>query len=632
MSPNPPPENATAPGDDALPLPAFLSRRPEGLYLDPARLGGEAGFMRFVERLFLSGQRFAGLDYGLFQRLLYPLDEPMPAGPQRLADAVAAFEPERRALYKAVKIGPKGEQAEYFFEPVSLEAAGPDGQTQTVPTRLDFDEFVADMWVKGVRFGIDAAAVRQVIEHGGTGRVAIAAMREATPGRDAGIEEITDALHRDDTPKVRSDGRLDLCQFANRFPQIACNAPILKKLPRALGRPGCTVAGNPIEPAALPKDLDLAALAGPGTRVESREDGEYIVAARDGFLDLDAASNQVSVTEKIIHREEISLRSTGDLRLTSDAFETLGDVQEGRVVEGRHMTFRGNVFGTLQSHGGDIVIMGNLVGGRAASPHGSVAIHGRASQAGVEAEGGEVRIKLAEGCSIVGSRVSVERAVNCEIIAETLEVGQMESCAVAARSLRVGATATRKEAENLLSVLVPDLSAFQHRREQLNEELAAAEAALAEKGQELDSLRQQPDLAKFLAFDARLRKGEIHLTMAQKEQLQQTVRRFAPALQKMRAIGAALQKLQADRERLREELRTVSGREAAAGRGAACSIQRIEGETLVRRLKLPTPEPSLDALLIKEIGGRLRQYDTNSAPLFSGDEGAFDWQFGQDSE
>jgi hypothetical protein len=35
------------------------------------------------------------------------------------------------------------------------------------PARLNFDEFVSDMWVKGIRFGIDAPAVRDVIGAGG---------------------------------------------------------------------------------------------------------------------------------------------------------------------------------------------------------------------------------------------------------------------------------------------------------------------------------------------------------------------------------------------------------------------------------------------------------------------------------
>ena len=650
-NPNSPATDDTGgPVDDALPLPAFIDKRPEGLFVIPARISSEDDFTRFVDRLFSGGDRFAGLEYAVFLRLLYPRDEPLPAGPLMLAGAIVAFPEARRTLYKEVRFSPNRESAEYLFEPVAMEiveqvpqfgpiredssalVTGYEEKVTFVPTRLDFDEFVAAMWLKGVRYGIDAAAVRQTIERGDTTRVEVARMLAPTPGCDAGIVEVSDALHRDDSPKVLSSGRHDLRQFANRYPQIAAGTALLKKIPRILGKCGYAVTGSILDPGPLPKDFDLNTLAGPGTRVERRDDGEYLAAIRDGFLSLDAATNQVSVTDKVINREGISLRTTGDLKLSGDEFESHGDVQERRVVEGRHMTFRGDVFGTVLSKGGDILIEGNIVGGKAVSPRGSVVITGRASQASVEAEGGEIRIKLAEGCSIIGTRVSVERAVNCEIIAETLEVEQMESCAVAARSMRVGVTSTRKEAENLLSVLVPELSVYHHRREQLNDEQAAADKALAEKRLELEHLKKQPDLAKYLALEAQLRKGEIQLTPVQKEHLQKAMRRFAPDLQQLRATMTEVQKLQEDSERLSQERHSITLREEAAVRDVACSIKLIDGETLVRRLTLPTPEFSLDALLVKEIRGRLRQFDKSLAPLFSGCDGAFEWRLLQDSE
>jgi len=91
------------------------------------------------------------------------------------------FLPERHELYRGAKLLEGGNRAGYFFEPVSIEEVyedpvygepGEDGvspvtgyetKTWQAPTELDFDEFVAAMWLNGVKFGIDEDAVRQAI-------------------------------------------------------------------------------------------------------------------------------------------------------------------------------------------------------------------------------------------------------------------------------------------------------------------------------------------------------------------------------------------------------------------------------------------------------------------------------------
>lgn len=89
----------------------------------------------------------------------------------------------------------------------------------------------------------------------------------------------------------------------------------------------------------------------------------------DGFLNIDTASNVISITEKIESDAGISMKTTGDLMLDVDEFIERGDVQEGRVVKGRHMTFKGNVFGGLAASG-NICIEGVLSGGRVESTGG----------------------------------------------------------------------------------------------------------------------------------------------------------------------------------------------------------------------------------------------------------------------
>src|SRR5574340_1332946 len=297
------PSDAT---QEDLVLPGFVSIRPEGVVIDLPRLHAAGGFGLFVDRLFSGGVRFFDLDYAAFHKLLYDADwlaaMQGKCAEAKIATRIARFLPQRQALYRPVKLLEGGNRAEYAFDPVSIEETyeepvygepGADGvprvtgylnKTRQVPIKLDFDEFVADMWLKGVKFGIDAAAVRQAIASGAPARVTIARHLEPTMGRDAEIQGVYSGLRRDNSPKILRDGKADLRAFKNRFPQVAKGTRLLKKVPRVLGKPGCKVTGEAIEPK-MPKDVDLHALALAGTSVEQADDGEYIVSALDGFID-----------------------------------------------------------------------------------------------------------------------------------------------------------------------------------------------------------------------------------------------------------------------------------------------------------------------------------------------------------
>lgn len=48
-------------------------------------------------------------------------------------------------------------------------------------------------------------------------------------------------MRQDKTPKIHPDGRVDLSQFANFFPQVNAEDKLLEKIPRVLGKPGMNV-------------------------------------------------------------------------------------------------------------------------------------------------------------------------------------------------------------------------------------------------------------------------------------------------------------------------------------------------------------------------------------------------------
>lgn len=632
-------------GEGQVLLPAFVERREKGLFVDAVAAAASGdGFRQFVERVFAAGLRFSGLYYAGFLDLLYGLSEPPQAAPIQLAADIVPFPPARKTLYRTVKIAPDRKSAEYVFEPVEIEIEemalvfgppGEDGSSEVVghelrkryePTKLDFDEFVAAMWEKEVRFGIDASRVREVIQTRQNARMVFAEALPARSGRNASIEERTDALHRDNAPKILPDGRMDLRQFKNRFPQIVAGARLLQKIPRMLGKPGRDVTGALLEPE-LPQDFDLTPLAGVGTAIEQGADGEFIVAARDGFLNIDSQTNQISVTEKIVSREGVSMKTTGDVALTGDEFEEHGEVQERRVVEGKHMTFFADVYGNVVSHGGRVVLKATIAGAQVTSPGGSIVVEGRASRAVLDARGGEVHAEYAEGCTIVASRVTVAQAINCDILGEQVEIGVSEGSAVAGKLVKIGESAARRETETIVSLLVPDMTRHEHDVGELEEACRQLETLIAAQDGKLAEMLADPGFKQYLALAATIAKGGAKLSAQHEANWRNAQARFAPQVREWQATQQAREQARKKLAALTAELAALAERKQHAGDGIGCVIEAVRGDTLVRRLSFQPDQAITGGTQAQELAAHLREFGVSGDRLFWGMEGGFAWSY-----
>jgi len=614
-------------------IPAWVERRDDGLYVDGQTALHEGGFPTFIERVFASGARFVALDYPLFLKLLYAMGD-LPASPQRLAADIVPFPPPRRALYRGLKIAPDKSIAEYLFEPVDIEIEETvltqtgvrEVRTRTAPTHLDFDEFVAALWEKSVRFGIDEPVVRAAIaSRQPPQRMPVAKMLPPVPGQDASIEEETTHLHRDNAPKILPDGRMDLRQLKNRFPQISGGARLLKKIPRVPGKPGRNVVGGLLEPAK-PKDFDFAALAGPGTHVVSGVDGEYIVSAIDGFISIDNRTNQISVTEKMIGREGVSMRTTGDVALVGDEFEEHGEVQEKRVVEGKHMSFFADVYGRIVSRGGRVTLKAAIAGGQAISPGGSILVTGRASSSTLEARGGEVKAEFAESCLVVANRVEIAHAVNCDILGEEVIVGVSEGCAIAGKHVRVGQSGVRKEIETIIAVLVPDMSRHELDAGALEEERKKLEQGIAELGARQACMEEEPEFKQFLALAITIAKGGARLSPAHEANWREAQIRFAAPMRTWQGLQQSRAALQKKLGELCADIEAMNEKKSHAGDGIGCSIEHIVGDTLVRRLAFQPEQTITGGTQAGELACRLREFGISGDRLFWGERGAFAWR------
>jgi uncharacterized protein len=595
--------------------------REDGVYLDAALPG--ATLAAAVDHVFATDGYFAGLDYAALLRALYGCGAPLPREPGagallRIASAIAPFDPARRELYRSVKISDG--QAEYYFEPVFVpDPLDPEGPG--TPTRLEVDEFVADMWRKGIRFGIDVEALGNAIETGQAGRFTVATRLEPVPGQDARVIEVSDEIHRSDAPRQLANGKLDLNSFQNRFPQIKQGERLLKKLTRVPGRHGFELSGGLIEPAA-PADLDLGLYRGPGTTIERTADGEFLVASQAGFLSVDSRTTQISVGDKIVSRDGVSAKTTGNLSLEGD-YEEFGEVQEMRVIEGESITVHADVYGDLLSRGGTILMNSNLIGGTAINAGGDIHVRGMASRATIQTRRGEVVLQRAENSVVSGTRVVIEEAVNCEILGEDVCVGQAEGCAIAGRKVVVECTAPRRQSEMVVFVQVPDSGRIDQAIDTVRERIGQLGELAARHKLELERVAAQPDVSKYMRLAAAVRKNEITLTPGQAPAFQRLAQAAGPALKEIGKFSAAMRAAEADRQQGLALAAQLERQRDNAGLSSV-TVHSVQGDTQVRLLKYLPDERSTYDLPPREIRARLRG-NAGAPLLFGGSAGSFAW-------
>ena len=637
--------------DGLVLLPRFVIRRSDGLYVDISMLESTSNFSQFVDRVFGSDAYFDGLNYPLLLKLLFEPEAPelmahVDSGGShptlRLARDVVPFKEERRSIYHPVKVSSDGTAAEYFFAPVSIDHVvvepvfGPpeedgsqpvlryESKTVSVRTKLDVDEFVAAMWLQGIRYGLDMKAVQAGIDKEVSERREIAREKKLVAGTDASIKEQSTVLHRDDAPKILSNGRIDLRQFNNHFPQVDAGKKLLRKTPRVLGEPGFNVTGQVFEPD-LPKDFDIDAVAGPGTRVERTGEGEFIVAAITGFVNIDTESNLISVTEKIVNRQGISLRTTGDLALSGADFEEHGEVQERRLVKGHNMNFLSDVFGEVTSDGGVVHLHEALAGGAVRNPRGSILIDKSASRSVVDAKGGSVEIGTAESCLIMGSQVRVQRAINCDIVADEVWLGSCEGCAVAGRKIDIVEAASRKDIETVITQLLPDSASWDKDIAALakkNEELAKAKAANLGMAAQIG---EQPEVKKFLGLQQRIKSGQLVLSQDQESGWRAAQSKFSAVTRQLDKLDADLGVLLKQELELKAQSELVKEEKRQAVDALTCQLAAVKGQTIVRTMRVPTTSFPLESLSAKELHHLLRLHGTEHDRLFSAHSGEFSW-------
>jgi hypothetical protein len=599
-----------------------IAQRDDGVYADPTVLG--TTLIAAVDNIYRAGNYLVGVDYPILMKALFGHGPDLPRGPDgaplvRIAADIQPFDPARRALYRAAKIG-RG-YAEYYFEPVWLPDPD-DADAEGIPTRLDVDEFIADMWSKGIRFGLDLPAIRAAIASNKADRVTFARQCDPVPGEDAHIVEVSDDIHRNDAPLELANGRLDLNSFQNRFPQIQPGIRLLEKRPATPGTTGFEMSGTPLPPKPG-RDTDLAPYAGNGTKVERTPEGEFLVSSQAGFLMVDAKTSRISIDEKVVSRDGVSAKTTGNLNLTGD-YEEFGEVQEKRVIEAESITVHGDVFGLLVSRGGTIVMQANLVGGSARNVRGDIHVRGVASAAVLSAEDGRIVLERAESCVIAGTRVEIGHAVNCEIVGDEVVVKMAEGCALAGRRVTVECTVPRKQSEMLVAVLRAEGRQIDEVIAAVTQRVAQFAALAAQLKAAMDAMTSKPDVRGYLMLATRVRKGEINLSPEQTRQFQKMAQDVGPALKTMADVSAKLKAAEAEQQAGAAMLANLEAQRSDAASTSGVTIASVQGETQVRILGYSPAGGQPYLWTPRDIRTRLRGPQAGEL-LFMGGTGSFAW-------
>ena len=599
-----------------------IAKRDDGVYADPTVLG--TTLVAAVDNVYSAGNYLVGVDYPVLMKALFGHGPDLPRGPDgaplvRIAADIQPFDPARRALYRPAKIG-RG-YAEYYFEPVWLPDPE-DADAEGIPTRLDVDEFIADMWSKGIRFGLDLAAIRAAIASNKADRVTFARQCDPVPGEDAHIVEVSDDIHRNDAPLELANGRLDLNSFQNRFPQIQPGIRLLEKRPATPGTTGFEMSGRPLPPTPG-RDTDLAPYAGTGTKVERTPDGEFLVSSQAGFLMVDAKTSRISVDEKVVSRDGVSAKTTGNLNLTGD-YEEFGEVQEKRVIEAESITVHGDVFGVLVSRGGTIVMQANLVGGSARNVRGDIHVRGVASAAVLSAEDGTIVLERAESCVIAGTRVEIGHAVNCEIVGDEVVVKMAEGCALAGRRVTVECTVPRKQSEMLVAVLRAESRQIDEVIAAVTQRVEQFAALAAQLKAAMEAMTAKPDVRRYLMLATRVRKGEINLSPEQTRQFQKMAQDVGPALKAMADVSAKMKAAEAEQQAGAAMLANLEAQRSDAASTSGVTIASVQGDTQVRILGYSPAGGPPHLWTPRDIRTRLRGPQAGEL-LFMGAAGTFAW-------
>lgn len=620
-------------------LHGFIALETDGVYVRIVSGPDHERLLEDVDTLFRKGFLFVEVDYPMLMATLFTTEyfEHRSFTSVRVAKRLARFDPERQRLYHEVFIEEDGSMAEYVFESIQtpqtlnqpIYSRNSEGKNQLLgyhevtclaPVQLEFDEFVAALWLQGVRFGLQEEVIRKCLREQATVRTEVAQAQSPSESFDAQVAEVSEKMHQDRSPFILANGRTDMRRAKNHFPHVNKDEVLLRKIPPIAGHYGFSVTGQPIAPRP-PQDLDLATLCGTGTTLTKNPKGEFLVAAMDGFVTIDPETGAICLSASLENRTGVNIRSTGDLRIRVKEFKEYGEVQEGRMIEGQNMSFMACVYGKVIAREGDLTLGSNISGGYAQSIGGNIQVQGKAINSLIEARNGEIVLQYAEDCTIVGESVSIQHAINCEILSTRVDITLAEGCMIMGKHLELATLGSTKYMDSVVFIVLPDTDEIDQQIKQERQQWDNLQLLLSQRLQQISRDHPDPLLLKYIRLQEALLQGT--LTLSDKDQ-----KAFDLLAKKFALLLSPLTPLQEKSQQSLQRLRSLEAERLACNSLEHCHIQTIQDHVKVELLHsnrgLGSFFPSMKR---REIKGTLKQLALRGNPLYQADRGSYTWNY-----
>jgi hypothetical protein len=311
-------------------------------------------------------------------------------------------------------------------------------------------------------------------------------------------------------------------------------------------------------------------VAGEGTVIENLRGGEFLVSAVEGFLSIDPGTKRISIGPKIISREGVSARTTGNLQLTGE-YEEFGDVQEQRLSKAATSPSTATCSAIINSRGGDIVLSPQPDGRqrhqrRRRHPRAGRGVGRRAAD-----EKGRGVLARAESCIISGTQGGDRRG-------EQLRHHGRRSGHQGGRGLRhrraqdrdqpAPVRASRTRCCCIRWCRTPPGSTRSSPSCSPRWQHAQREANLRKA--EIDAITGQTEVRNYLTLATRVRKREITLTPEQEPLFHKMAAAVGPSLKAVAKISLAMKAAQVQQEQAQEEVDQVQRQKKAVMRGSSC--------------------------------------------------------------
>ncbi|MBW7954524.1 hypothetical protein H3C61_01800 [Candidatus Gracilibacteria bacterium] len=454
----------------------FISFLEDGIYLDISRIKSRDDFISFVGDFFGRGFYFKDLDYKLFSDIIFDIEK-IEGNNIKLASSIEKIDEKKAQKYQKPFIY-NGLQSEYIFSKIYSDIEE-DGKTKEIEVFLDIDEFIAQMWNYGIRFGLKIDDIKKEIKLPTNKKILIADYIEPTLPIDESLQSMQ-FFGQD----------LSLDKDYKNYKRSYITFPKLSKLykiePAIYGKNGLNILGEYIKPTKEPKKIDLNKIIGEGVELLEQDGNIYIISSIDGFvsppqgnynskntiekdkkfitLNIDEILNPIKVTEHI-EFGEIGPK-TGNI--ITEYSVLIKGLKSEYIVRAKNISSYGENCGSMSSYN-DINIDGNVIGkmerqenifsmtedGQIISLNGNIKVNGKVLFNNVlSAVKGRIDLYSIENSIIFGKDIEIVNARRCFIFGENIKItGQLiDSIVISTQTIDIAST-SHKDRENCIYFL-----------------------------------------------------------------------------------------------------------------------------------------------------------------------------------